>query len=172
MTPPPALAIIAAVARNGVIGVDGGLPWRLPADLKRFRALTEGHAVIMGRRTWQSLGRPLPKRQNLVVSRRGAFVADGALVVPSLAEALAHVAMPGPVFCIGGSELYREALNIADTMYLTEINRDFEGDARFPAIVLQEWQEAEREAGPADPSADFTYSFVTYRRRATTGAAH
>lgn len=172
MTPPPALAIIAAVARNGVIGVDGGLPWRLPADLKRFRALTEGHAVIMGRRTWQSLGRPLPKRQNLVVSRRDAFAADGALVVRSLAEALAHVAMPAPAFCIGGSELYREALNIADTMYLTEINRDFEGDARFPAIVPQEWQEAEREAGPTDPSADFTYSFVTYRRHATTCVTH
>src|SRR5574337_511070 len=169
MTPPPALAIIAAVARNGVIGVDGGLPWRLPADLKRFRALTEGHAVIMGRRTWQSLARPLPKRQNIVVSRHGAFAADGALVVPSLAEALAHVAVPGPVFCIGGSELYREALNIADTMYLTEINRDFEGDASFPAIVPQEWQEAERETGPVDLSAGFTYSFVTYRRRATTG---
>lgn len=172
MTPPPALAIIAAVARNGVIGVDGGLPWRLPADLKRFRALTEGHAVIMGRRTWQSLGRPLPNRQNLVVSRRGAFAADGALVVPSLAEALARVAMPGPAFCIGGSELYREALNIADTMYLTEINRDFEGDARFPGIVPQEWQEVERVAGAGELSAGFTYSFVTYRRRAAMGATH
>ena len=78
----------------------------------------------------------------------------------------------GPAFCIGGSELYREALNIADTMYLTEINRDFEGDARFPDIVPQEWQETEREAGPADPSADFAYSFVTWRRRTTTGVTH
>ena len=172
MTPPPALAIIAAVARNGVIGVDGGLPWRLPADLRRFRALTWGHAVIMGRRTWRSLGRPLPGRQNIVVSRSAGVACDGALVVPSLADALAAVTMPAPAFCIGGGELYRDALPIADTMYLTEVDRDFEGDARFPAIVPQEWQEIGREAGTVDRSAEFGYAFVTYRRRAATGLTH
>src|SRR5574340_1075600 len=118
MTPPPALAIIAAVARNGVIGVNGGLPWRLPADLKHFRALTMGHAVIMGRRTWESLGRALPGRENIVVSRRGGFTSEGAQVVRSLSEALARVTLPAPAFCIGGGELYREALSIAGTMHL------------------------------------------------------
>ena len=167
MTSPPALAIIAAVARNGVIGVDGGLPWRLPADLKRFRALTDGHAVIMGRRTWQSLARALPGRQNIVVSRRGGIKADGALVVASLADALAQVSMPAPAFCIGGGELYREALPIADTMYLTEIDNDFEGDATFPRFALSDWQEVERQTGTVESTGELAYAFVTYRRRST-----
>ena len=165
MTSPPALAIIAAVARNGVIGVSGGLPWRLPAALRRFRALTEGHAVIMGRRTWESLGRPLPGRQNIVVSRRAGFSADGALVVTSLADALAGVALPAPAFCIGGGELYREALPIADTMYLTEVDRDFEGDTAFPHFALSDWQEIERRTGTVEWTDALAYAFVTYRRR-------
>lgn len=167
MTPPPALAIIAAVARNGVIGVGGGLPWRLPADLKRFRALTEGHTVIMGRRTWQSLGRPLVMRQNIVVSRRDGLTAEGALVVPSLADALAAVALPAPAFCIGGGELYREALRIADTIHLTEIDHDFEGDTAFPQFDRSEWEEIERETPDFDGAGGLAYAFVTYRRRRT-----
>ena len=100
-----ALALIAAVAANGVIGRDGKLPWRLPEDLRRFRELTTGHSIIMGRRTWDSLGRALPGRQNIVVTRQPAFGADGALVARSLAEALGAVTLPAPAFCFGGGEL-------------------------------------------------------------------
>jgi dihydrofolate reductase len=104
------LALIAAVASNGVIGVDNRLPWRLPDDLKRFRALTVGHAVIMGRKTWESLSRALPERQNIVVTRQPGYAAIGADVAASLDDALAIVRLPAPVFCIGGGELFRDAL--------------------------------------------------------------
>ena len=130
--PTPAVALIAAVAANGVIGADNRLPWRLADDLKRFRALTIGHAVIMGRKTWESLPRALPERQNIVVTRQRDFAAAGAEVAHSFAAALALVRLPEPAFCIGGGELYRAALPFATTLHLTEIARDFDGDARFP----------------------------------------
>lgn len=160
----PALALIAAVARNGVIGVDGKLPWRLPEDLRRFRALTTGHSIIMGRRTWQSIGRALVGRQNIVVTRDRAFAADGADVAHSLAEALDRVACPSPAFCIGGGELYRLALPVADTVHVTQIARDFEGDATFPPLDPREWRETGRETHMADSAHDFDYAFVTYAR--------
>ena len=159
----PALALIAAVARNGVIGVDGRLPWRLPEDLRRFRALTTGHSIIMGRRTWQSIGGALPRRQNIVVTRDRTFAADGAEVVHSLDAALARVAYPPPAFCIGGGELYRTALSVADTVHLTEIARDFDGDATFPRLDPREWRETKREPR-VDDAHDFDYAFVTYER--------
>ena len=162
---PPRLALVAAVAANGTIGARGGLPWRLPDDLRHFRALTTGHAVVMGRRTWQSLGRPLPGRQNLVVSRDAALAAPGAEVAPSLDEALALAHLPLPVFCIGGAELYALALPRADLLYLTEIARDFDGDVRFPAFDRGEWREAAREPHVAPPPDGFPYAFVTYERR-------
>ncbi|MGH8801629.1 MAG: dihydrofolate reductase [Casimicrobiaceae bacterium] len=167
MTPRPALAIIAAVARNGVIGVNGGLPWRLPADLRRFRELTTGHSVIMGRRTWESLGRALPQRQNIVISRQARLTLESATVVPSLAAALAAVAMPEPAFCIGGGELYREALARADTVFLTEIGRDFEGDVVFPPLDERTWEVAGREPAATDAreGGGLSFRFVTYRRR-------
>jgi len=161
---PPALAIVAAVAANGVIGDGNRLPWRLPADLRRFREITSGHAVIMGRRTWESIGRPLPGRQNIVVSRSAQFAAPGAETASSLAEAIARVRLPGPAFCIGGGELYRVALARAATLYLTEIDRAFDGDATFPDFDRTQWREAERIAhvngAPGEPS----FSFVTYHR--------
>jgi dihydrofolate reductase len=162
----PALAVIAAVATNGVIGDDNRLPWRLPEDLKRFRALTTGHAIIMGRKTWESLPRPLPERQNIVVTRRHGYVAPGAETAASLDEALARVRLPGPVFCIGGGEIYAEALPRADLVYLTEIARDFAGDAKFPAFDRSQWRESAREPRErADPEG-FDYAFVTYERAA------
>ena len=160
----PELSIIAAVARNGVIGADGHLPWRLPEDLKHFRALTRGHAVIMGRRTWESLGRPLPDRQNLVVSSNPAYAAEGARVVAGLDEALAVVALPAPAFCIGGAALYRDALLRARTMHLTEIDRDYAGDVRFPAFARDAWREVSREHSVGGDGT--AYAFVTYERRA------
>jgi dihydrofolate reductase len=161
--PSPALAVIAAVARNGVIGAGNALPWRLPADLARFRALTLGHSVVMGRRTWESIGRPLPGRQNIVVTRRASLAAAGADVVHSLPEALSIASKPLPVFCIGGSELYALALPLADVLYITEIDRDFEGDARFPAFDRSAFRVIAREEGEAPEG--FRYAFVTYARQ-------
>jgi dihydrofolate reductase len=139
------LAIIAAVASNGVIGDGLRLPWRLPDDLKRFRRLTTGHGVIMGRHTWQSLPRALPERQNVVVSRDRAFAADGAEVAHSLPEAIARVALPDPVFIIGGSTLFAEALARASTFHLTEIHADYAGDVHFPEWDRDAWREVARD---------------------------
>lgn len=158
----PDLAIIAAVASNGVIGAAGGLPWRLSDDLKRFRALTRGHAVIMGRKTWESLRGPLADRQNIVVTSRTGYAAPGAEVAAGLDEALARVAMPPPAFCIGGADLYRAALPRASSLHLTEIARAFEGDVVFPAFDRAAWREVAREARTGDD--DLAYAFVTYER--------
>ena len=160
------LALIVAVAANGVIGRNGTLPWRLPDDLRYFRELTTGHAVIMGRRTWDSLPRALPNRQNIVVSRQADLHADGAIVVPSLDAAMRAVAYPSPPFCIGGGELFRAALPLADTAYVTEIARAFEGDATFPALDSRQWIETSRETRVHGGEDGFEYAFVTYRRRA------
>ncbi len=164
----PALALIAAVARNGVIGIDNRLPWRLPADLRRFRALTTGHPVVMGRRTWESLPRALPERENIVVTRTTGYVAAGARVVASLDAALAAARLPPPVFCIGGGEIYRTALPQADTLYITEIDRDFTGDATFPPIDRGAWRETARETHAPDTADGPGYAYVTYRRVAST----
>jgi dihydrofolate reductase len=158
-----ALALIAAVARNGVIGSGNALPWRLPADLQRFRMLTTGHTVIMGRRTWESIGRALPDRQNIVVTRQPGYASAGALVKASLDDALQAATLPAPVFCIGGGELYALALPRAATLHLTEIDREFEGDTRFPYFDRAAWREAARDEHRAPEG--FGYAFVTYERR-------
>ncbi len=169
-TPPPAVALIAAVAANGVIGAHNRLPWRLAEDLKRFRALTVGHAVIMGRKTWESLPRALPQRQNIVVTRQRDYAAAGAEVAGSFTAALAVVHLPEPVFCIGGGELYRIALPFATTLHLTEIARDFEGDARFPPFERGDWRETAREEHPASDPDGFAYAYVTYERTSVPAA--
>ena len=163
----PNVELIAAVAANGVIGADNRLPWHLSEDLKRFRALTMGHAVIMGRKTWESLPRALPQRQNIVVTRQPHFAAAGAQVAHSFPAALAQVERPAPVFCIGGGELYRAALPFATRIHLTEIAREFDGDARFPSLDRSQWRETSREDRPPEEPGGFAYSYVTYER---TGA--
>jgi dihydrofolate reductase len=157
--------MIAAVARNGVIGRDGRLPWRLPEDLQHFRRLTTGHCVIMGRRTWESLPHPLANRQNIVVTRQPTFAAAGAAVAHSLDDALAMVERDGPAFCIGGGELYRVALPHADIAYVTEIDCDVDGDATFPPLDPAQWRETAREPQPACAPDGFEYAFVTYERK-------
>jgi dihydrofolate reductase len=159
------LALVAAVATNGVIGIGGTLPWRIPDDLRRFRALTTGHTIIMGRKTWESLGKPLPKRQNLVVSRRDDWSAAGATIVHTLAAAIDQATLPYPICVIGGGELYRAAFALADVLYLTEVHRDFEGDAWFPAFNRDAWHEVARERGHAETPLALDYDFVTYERR-------
>ena len=158
------LALIAAVAANGVIGRDGTLPWRLPEDLRRFRALTTGHAIIMGRRPWESLPHALPGRQNLVVTRLNGYLAAGASTASSIDDALRAVAYPPPAFCIGGGELYRSALPLAATAFVTEIGRAFDGDATFPALDASEWSETAREPHVQEGETGFEYAFVTYER--------
>jgi len=159
----PALYLIAAVAANGVIGADGALPWQLPEDLKHFKRMTQGHAVIMGRRTWESIGRPLPGRRNVVVTRQTAFAVPGASVAASLQDALALCRDQDVVFVIGGAELYRAALPLADGLLLTEIQRDFDGDTRFPEYDRSRWRQAERERHVAADGMRF--DFVRYVRR-------
>jgi dihydrofolate reductase len=159
---PPALAVIAAVARNGVIGAANAMPWRLPEDSRRFRALTSGHAVIMGRKTWESLGRPLPDRQNIVVTRQPDFSPPGAQAVRSLGEALAAVTRPAPAYCIGGAEIYALALPLAGRLELTLLDREFAGDTRFPDFDRALWRESGRESRHAPDGYD--YAFVTFER--------
>lgn len=159
----PSLYLIAAVAANGVIGSDGGLPWRLPEDLRHFKRMTQGHAVIMGRRTWESIGKPLPGRRNVVVTRQAGYAAAGAGVAPSLKAALALCKEQEIVFVIGGAGLYRAALPLADGLLLTEIHRDFEGDTRFPEFDRRQWRETDRLP---QVGADGTkFDFVKYLRR-------
>jgi len=163
------LALIVAVASNGVIGRKGALPWRLSEDLRRFRSVTTGHAIIMGRRTWDSLGRPLANRQNIVVTRQSRWRADGATVASSIADALARVSRPPPVFCIGGGELFRAALPLAQTAHVTEIGRAYDGDATFPPLDPSLWRETSREAHVHEGDDAFPYAFVTYERRVPNG---
>jgi dihydrofolate reductase len=162
--PKPVITLLAAVARNGVIGIDNRLPWHLPADLKHFKALTLGHTVIMGRKTWESLPakfRPLPGRRNIVVTRDPSYRAEGAVVAQSLPAAIA-AAGSDEAFVIGGAELYAAALPLADRLQLTEINAAFEGDTWFPAIDPDHWRETTREAHRAE--AGFGYAFVSYQK--------
>lgn len=165
--PKTILTLIAAVARNGVIGKDNRLPWHLPADLRHFKTLTTGHAVIMGRKTWESLPekfRPLPGRQNIVITRNAAYSAPGASVAASLPEAVA-VATGKEAFVIGGAELYKAALPLADRLQLTELDAAFEGDTWFPERDPLQWREVERELHRDEAGLEF--AFVRYDRNRT-----
>jgi dihydrofolate reductase len=159
------IALVAALARNGVIGRDNRLPWRLPADLQHFKQLTMGRPIVMGRRTWASLGRPLPGRRNIVVTRDRAFRCDGCVVTHSIDEALAAAAGSEEVMIIGGAELYAQTLPQADRLYLTQVMADVEGDVRFPDFDTADWVEVERRACKADGKNEYDYQFVVLDRR-------
>lgn len=164
----PQIALIAAVARHGVIGDGQCLLWRLPEDMRYFRAQTIGHPVIMGRKTWDSVPerfRPLPDRTNIVVTRQHGWSAPGAIVVHSLDEAIAAAGDVPRIFVIGGGELYAAALPIADELLLTELDADFEGAAHFPAWDRAQFTETAREPHHAEPPNHFDFAFVRYRRR-------
>ena len=147
--------LVAAVAANGVIGRDGRLPWNLPEDLKHFKRLTLGHPIIMGRRTWESLGRALPGRDNIVVTRTAAFDAPGAAVASSLEAALALCTGESVAFVIGGQQLFAESLPLAAGLVLTEIHRDYEGDTWFPPYDRSRWQETQRKPHTAADGTKF-----------------
>jgi dihydrofolate reductase len=153
------IALVVAVSRNGVIGRDGGLPWHISSDLKRFKAITLGKPVIMGRKTWESLPkRPLPGRQNIVITRQSQYIADGAVVVADVDAALRAAGNAEEIAIIGGGEIYAMIFRRADRIYLTEVGMDVSGDTFFPDIKPADWQETAREvhvAGLSD-SAGFT----------------
>lgn len=164
------VALIWAMSRNRVIGRNNALPWYLPEDLKYFKRVTMGKPIIMGRKTWESIGRPLPGRSNIVVSRDTRFEAEGAKVVHSLDEALKmaeNIALINggeEAVIMGGAEIYRQALPLADRLYLTQVHAEVEGDALFPEFDIERWHELGREDFQASGSNPYDYSFVILER--------
>jgi dihydrofolate reductase len=162
------VSLVVAVAENGVIGRENALPWHLPDDLRHFKRMTIGRPVIMGRKTFESIGRPLPKRMNIVVSRNKDFTADGVTVAHSLREALDLATRPsgnGEVAVIGGAALFAEALPLADRLYLTEVHDSPEGDVFFPEFDRSAWETVDEKPGEPDEQGRRTHTFLTLRRK-------
>jgi len=160
------VSLIVARAENGVIGRANDLPWSLPADLKHFKALTTGHTIIFGRKTYQSVGRPLPNRRIIVVTRATAYTPGGVDIAHSLEEAFAKASGETEVFVGGGQEIYRAALPRATRVYLTQVRADIEGDVYFPALDGSEWTLSQSEHHEPDERNPFAYSFEVWDRRA------
>ena len=154
--------LVAAVAKNGVIGANGALPWHLSEDMQHFKKLTLNHPIIMGRRTWESFAKPLPDREHIVISRKPGFEAPGASVASSLEGAIALCAGEPVAFVIGGAAIYAAALPLADGLVLTEIDRDYEGDTRFPDWDRKAWRVSQKETHTSDKGVRF--DFVLYER--------
>ena len=165
------LVLVAAVARNGIIGANGGIPWRLSSDLKRFKALTWGKPLVMGRKTFDSIGRALPGRETIVVTRDsgfappGVFVAHGVDRALDLANERARVMGAGEIIIAGGAEIYAQTIEQASRLFITEVALDAEGEARFPLIDPLQWREVRRETGDRGPRDDADFAFVEYERR-------
>jgi len=157
------VSLIAAVSDNRVIGKDNALPWKLSEDLKRFKALTTGHTIVMGRLTFESIGRPLPRRRSIVLTSNSSWKSEGVDRAGSLEEAIgmASVAMETELFIIGGEKVYKDSLNRADRIYLTRVSGDFEGDAFFPEFDASDFTETAREDQPGPPQ----FSFLTLQRK-------
>jgi dihydrofolate reductase len=158
------LSIIVAMSENGVIGRNGDMPWHLSADLKRFRKLTMGHTIVMGRKTFQSIGRLLPGRKTVIVTRNPDFSVDGALMAGSLDEAL-RPREGGDIFVVGGGEIYRIALPLVTRMYITRVRTELAGDTTFPAVDWSKWTRVAAEAWKADADNDFDFDFEDWQRR-------
>lgn len=165
---PPHLSILVAMAKNRVIGKNNALPWQLPPDLKRFKQLTMGHHIVMGRKTYESIGRPLPGRTSIIITRQTDYQAPGAIVVASIDQAL-KVSSEGQeidqeIFVIGGAEIYQQALELCQRIYITEIQQEFDGDTLFPELNQQEWREISREKHRLNDGGGFEYHFVVLDR--------
>ncbi|HKI06711.1 MAG TPA: dihydrofolate reductase [Thermoanaerobaculia bacterium] len=163
------VCLIAAMGSNRAIGIDGGLPWRLPADLKRFKALTLGHILVMGRKTFESIGRPLPGRTTIVVTRQEGYAPEGVLVADSFYDAMAQALVideseDDRVFVAGGEEIFRQSLGMAEEVYLTLIHQDFPADTFFPDFEGPGWRLAEREDHKATARTPLSYSFLVFER--------
>ena len=165
------ISFVVAVAQNGVIGRDNGLPWRLSSDLKRFKAVTMGKPIIMGRKTWDTLGKPLPGRTNIVITRDPAFAVDGVIAVRSVDEALmiagSHAAADkvDEICIIGGGEIYRQLMDRADRLHVTWVLANIEGDASFPPIDPKNWNEVFQEEFPAGEKDNYPTRYTIYERR-------
>jgi dihydrofolate reductase len=158
------ISIIVAASANNVIGASGRLPWKLSDDLKRFKELTMGKPIVMGRLTWESIGRPLPGRQNIVLTRQNEFAADGCDVVASPADALAVAANAEEIMVIGGSQVYELFLPKAARLYMTRVHAEIEGDAFFPDIDGDAWRLVDHASHEADAANEFAYEFRVYER--------
>lgn len=158
------IALIAALANNRVIGRENRLPWRLSADLRHFKSLTMGKPVIMGRNTYESIGKPLPGRSNIVLTRDAQYRAPGCRVVHSLEQALEAAAGHAEVMVIGGAELYRQTIDAAQRLYLTRVKADVQGDAVFPEIDPRQWRELQRESHRGDDNNEYDYDFLILER--------
>jgi dihydrofolate reductase len=164
------ITLIAAVAENGGIGFKNRLPWYLPDDLKRFKSLTLGHYLIAGRKTWESIGNPLPGRKILVVSRQTGFQAPGCTTVSSLAEGLRMAENGGESECfiIGGAQIFTQALPLAHRLYLTRVHAVVEADVYFPTLNVTEWLETNRQSHPVDERHEFPFTFIDLQKRDVT----
>ena len=160
------ISLIVAMASNRAIGLNGQMPWHLSADLKRFKQITMGHPIIMGRLTFEAIGKPLPGRINIIISRNPAYRAEGCVVVDNVEAAISHgCQLADEIFVIGGSTLYEATLPMANTLYITQINQDFEGDTFFPDFDRNHWAEVEHEDVANDVNVSFNYSFLKLTRK-------
>ena len=159
------LTIIAAIANNNALGKDNQLIWHLPADLKRFKQVTLGHHIIMGRKTFESLGKPLPNRTTIIITRNKNYMVEGCIVVNSLEEAIKSAQTDENPFILGGAEIYKQAMTVADALDLTFVHHAFNADAFFPEIDYNTWKETYREDLKADEKNKYDYSFVKYLRK-------
>jgi len=158
------ITIIAAIGKNGELGKDNDLIWHLPNDLKRFKKVTAGHHVMMGRKTYESLGRPLPNRTNIIITRNTSYTAEGCVIVNSLQDAIEAAKADDNPFILGGAQIYKQAMEVADILDITHVDAVLEADAFFPEIDIKKWQEITREDHKADEKHQFDYSFVTYKK--------
>lgn len=159
------ISIVVAISENNAIGKDNQLLWHLPADLKHFKNITTGHTIIMGRKTYDSIGKPLPNRRNIIITRQNGLNIEGVEVVNSLDEALALCKTETEVFVIGGAEIYKQAIAVSHRIYLTRVHQEFEADAFFPELDNETWKEIEKVDHLPDEKNKFAYTFSTLERR-------
>ena len=159
------LSIIVAVSENNVVGKENKLPWKLSADLKRLKSLTMGHHIIMGRKTWESLGKALPGRTNVIITTDKNFKAEGGVVVHSLKEALSISSIDNEIFIFGGGKIFKEAMPLVKKIYITRVHSIIDGDTFFPVLDMNDWKETSREDFKADEKNQYDYSFVTLERK-------
>lgn len=159
------ITIIAAIGNNNELGKDNDLIWHLPADLKRFKKITTGHHIIMGRKTYESIGKPLPNRTTVIITRNEHYKADGCLITNSLEEAIDITKNDDNLFIIGGAKIYKEAINLADELDICKVHQSFDADVFFPNIDLNKWKEKKVENFKSDSKNKYDYSFIKYSRK-------
>jgi dihydrofolate reductase len=159
------VSFIVATDENNLIGKNNQLPWHLPADLQYFKKITTGHYIIMGRKTFESIGRPLPNRTTVIITQQPDYKSEGCIVVNSIEEALEASKNEGEVFIIGGAEIFKTALHKADRLYLTRIHHNFDGDVYLPQLNLENWKEVKREDHPPDEKNHYPYSFIILEKK-------